>query len=101
VLKRDRQRSRALHTGSRAWQLIRLRILARDLYTCQACKGYGNHVDHIDGDSHNNADTNLQALCVQCHSRKTAKEDHGFGNEARPDPTFGADGYPTGDHEWT
>ena len=25
-------------------------------------------------------ETNLQSLCKACHSRKTAKEDSGFGN---------------------
>lgn len=31
-------------------------------------------VDHIDGDATNNARTNLQGLCPNCHSKKTASE---------------------------
>ncbi len=40
----------------------------------------GNVVDHVDGDSWNNAPANLQTLCPSCHSTKTAKFDCGFGN---------------------
>ncbi len=38
-----------------------------------------SHVDHIDGDSHNNHPDNFQSLCPSCHSRKTAREDGAFG----------------------
>nr|WP_197408087.1 MULTISPECIES: HNH endonuclease signature motif containing protein [unclassified Guyparkeria] len=37
-------------------------------------------VDHIDGNAHNNEPGNLAALCASCHSRKTARQDGGFGN---------------------
>ncbi|ALN84936.1 HNH endonuclease family protein [Lysobacter capsici] len=40
-------------------------------------------VDHVNGDATNNDLTNLQPLCSPCHSRKTAKEDGGFGNQKR------------------
>ena len=40
-------------------------------------------VDHIDGTGRNGLraydDDNLMALCHPCHSRKTAREDGGFG----------------------
>jgi 5-methylcytosine-specific restriction protein A len=42
-----------------------------------------NEVDHVDGDSHNNAPSNLQSLCKPCHSAKTVNENGGFGNEMR------------------
>jgi 5-methylcytosine-specific restriction protein A len=42
-----------------------------------------NEVDHVDGDSFNNAPSNLQSLCKPCHSAKTVKENGGFGNEMR------------------
>lgn len=72
----DRQRKRAMHTGSTQWQAIRRDVLLRDMYRCQCCGQYGNHVDHIDGDSWNNpADgSNWQTLCQPCHARKTATE---------------------------
>lgn len=77
----SRQAGRALHTGSKAWRIQRVRVLVRDRYTCQVCGQFGNHVDH----KHGNADEivgdeQLQTLCQQCHSAKTAKENHGFGN---------------------
>ena len=71
---RERQRRRAMHTGSKAWRLLRMQILARDGCACAGCGSYGDQVDHIDGDSHNNAHDNLQTLCINCHSRKTRKE---------------------------
>ena len=74
----NRQRRRALHTGSKAWKAQRFRVLIRDLYTCQACGHYGDQVDHI----HNNAeqdvsDDQLQTLCLPCHSSKTMTETNG------------------------
>lgn len=40
-------------------------------------------VDHIDGDTSNNADENLRSLCHPCHSSKTASHDGGFGRGSR------------------
>ena len=72
----DRQRKRAMHTGSAAWRAIRVRVLIRDMYLCKECAKYGNHVDHIDGNSwHNPPDgSNWQTLCQPCHASKTARE---------------------------
>ncbi|WP_442918227.1 HNH endonuclease signature motif containing protein [Magnetococcus sp. PR-3] len=52
---------------------------------CRICKRKGKTeratvVDHMDGDATNNDSGNLQSLCASCHSRKTAKQDGGFGN---------------------
>jgi 5-methylcytosine-specific restriction protein A len=70
-----------MHTGTKAWQAIRQWVLQRDMYQCQACKRYGNHVDHVDGDSwHNPTDgSNWQTLCLSCHAGKTASENSAFG----------------------
>lgn len=72
---------RAISLSSALWmKQIRPRILLRDAYTCKECGGAGNQVDHVDGDHSNNDDSNLQTLCVVCHSKKTARENGGFGN---------------------
>lgn len=74
----NRQSTRALHTGSKAWQIQRQRVLVRDLYACKACGQFGNHVDHIDGDASRDVpDSALQTLCVSCHGSKTRKEMQG------------------------
>lgn len=57
---------------------IRKRILQRDNHTCQKCKATNTplEVDHIDntrGPGYN-LDSNLQALCVECHEEKTRRE---------------------------
>ena len=72
----NRQRRRAMHTGSNAWKQIREWVLVRDAFTCKACGCYGDQVDHIDGDDANNpADgSNWQTLCGPCHSSKTMKD---------------------------
>ena len=70
----NRQATRALNTGSKTWRAIRRQILVRDLYMCADCGRFGDQVDHIDGDSHNNDPANLACRCASCHSRKTASE---------------------------
>jgi 5-methylcytosine-specific restriction endonuclease McrA len=54
------------------WRKIRKRILERDGYTCQACGGEANSVDHIVPRALNGGDDewNLQALCTPCNSAK-------------------------------
>ncbi|WP_218011156.1 HNH endonuclease signature motif containing protein [Herbidospora mongoliensis] len=54
---------------------------------CEACEAApSDEVDHIDGNKSNWAESNLQALCSSCHSRKTARHDGGFGNKRTPRP---------------
>ena len=93
--------SRQYPTNGKAWRTIRQSVLVRDCYTCQHCKalvgGKGEaHVDHVDGDAWNNpADgSNWAVLCASCHSRKTAREDGGFGNAASIRRGCDADGWP-------
>lgn len=71
-----------------AWRKLRARFLMGNPL-CVHCLEKGlitpaNEVDHIEphrGDMEKFYDeSNLQALCKPCHSRKTATEDHGFGN---------------------
>jgi 5-methylcytosine-specific restriction protein A len=46
-------------------------------------------VDHVDGNVNNNfweighPDNNLQGLCKACHSRKTAREQHRWGEKGK------------------
>lgn len=81
----SRQSTRALNTNSKAWKRTRLDVLKRDMYHCQGwptgqhaegCDGFAKEVDHIDGDSSNDAadGSNYQSLSKQCHSKKTLKE---------------------------
>jgi hypothetical protein len=72
--QRNRQATRAMHTGSKGWRILRQMILERDLYCCRVCHGWGDQVDHIDGDASNNDPGNLQVLCLRDHSAKTMRE---------------------------
>lgn len=87
----NRQTKRGLHTASPAWRAIRRDILQRDRCTCRHCGQYGNQVDHVNGDSHDQRPENLQTLCVQCHSRKTLAD-----ARASRKPAIGLDGAPDG-----
>ncbi|MGW3486545.1 HNH endonuclease [Streptomyces sp. NPDC001054] len=63
---------------------IRPRVLARDEYRCRnrtggrVCGRWANQVDHI-GDKNDHRPEMLQALCAQCHGRKSSAQ----GNAAR------------------
>ena len=48
--------------------------------------GRNAHVDHIDGNSHNNDMGNLQLLCIEGHSRKTQAEKAGQSWEGKCSP---------------
>lgn len=63
------------------WRKIRLAKLSAEPL-CRRCREAGRvtaavEVDHIDGNSRNNADVNLRPLCKPCHSSRTAR-DQGF-----------------------
>ena len=71
------------------WRKLRNRFIAQHPH-CAECLKRGvitmaTDVDHIiphRGDARLLYDeNNLQSLCKSCHSRKTATEDGGFGNE--------------------
>lgn len=80
-----------------AWQKARKGYLLRHPL-CVHCLEHGlvtaaTDVDHIvphrgDPTLFWDFDGNVQALCKACHSRKTAAEDGGFGNQVKgPCPT--------------
>lgn len=87
VSEPDRQARRALATNSAAWRRLRASVLAVEPL-CRHCRKKGkvraaSCVDHVDGNAMNNDPDNLQPLCSHCHSRKTAREDGGFGNQTK------------------
>jgi len=80
---------------SAAWLLLRKKHLSEQPL-CEECKAQGKYaaatdVDHRNphrGDERMFFDpANLQSLCKQCHSKKTAREDGGFGNPIRREAT--------------
>ena len=61
------------------WPEISEKIKARHNYCCERCghhhdpkAGYTLTVHHLDGDSMNNEDWNLAALCQRCHLKVQA-----------------------------
>lgn len=67
--------------SSAQWSKVRDKIMRRDQWLCQTCLSNGRlteakEVDHVKPLSLGGTDAadNLQALCKQCHGRKTAKE---------------------------
>ncbi len=78
----DDRRGSATERGyGSAWTKSRNRILQRDCGLCQPCRQAGlvtpaRQVDHIVPKTAGGTDdeSNLQAICVQCHKAKTARE---------------------------
>jgi enolase len=56
------------------------KILVKQKYKCNMCKKKLDEInwDHIDGNRSNNSITNCQALCPNCHAKKTRKRLQGF-----------------------
>jgi len=50
-------------------------VLARQGYRCNSCGQYSSLFDfhHINGDRTNNCSSNCEALCPNCHAKKTRK----------------------------
>jgi 5-methylcytosine-specific restriction protein A len=83
-LARRRSKKRQYATNSSTWRKLRARQLAQEPLCCECSKEGkltpANTVDHMDGNSYNNAPNNLQSLCAPCHARLTVKHDGAFGN---------------------
>jgi len=81
----DQRRGTSTERGyDGTWSKLRLMVL-RNEPLCRECKKNGlivaaTDVDHIDGKVEHVSFGNLQPLCHNCHSRKTAIENHAFGN---------------------
>ena len=86
----DRQKKRALPTWSKQWRALRAVVLSLNPL-CVECQRKGKFtpaidVDHVDGNDSNNDPGNLQGLCKSCHTRKTNREQGGYGNvQMHPD----------------
>lgn len=78
--------------GGRPWRRKRERVMARDQYLCQPCKAAGrltlatqcdHKVPRAEGGTDD--DTNLQAICDDCHDAKSrAEAARGVGRKSRP-----------------
>lgn len=96
--------------NSKRWRKVRLNQLQTDPLCADCLKlGYyvsATQVDHIKSmrsGGHPTDPENLRSLCISCHSRKTAREDHGFGHakSTKPMKGCGLDGLPIDDtHPW-
>jgi 5-methylcytosine-specific restriction endonuclease McrA len=88
--------------NSTIWKQLRLKILARDGYTCVRCKltlaSKDLQVDHIVPMSTHPQFAlepgNLQTLCRRCHTR--APTSMGRNSDYRERPFVGLDGLPEG-----
>lgn len=63
------------------WERLRVAILERDSYLCQACLRTGRvtpatQVDHVIPKAHGGTDDecNLSSICAPCHRYKTSRE---------------------------
>ena len=87
--ERDTRRGSAHARGyGRAWERLRAAVLAEEPL-CRECQAAGRveaatDVDHVKPRARGGTDarSNLQPLCHECHSAKTAREDGGFGRGA-------------------
>lgn len=63
------------------WRKLRATLMPPGT-PCRCCGKPASHLDHIKPKASGGTDdpSNLQPLCATCHSRKTDREDGGFGN---------------------
>ena len=81
------------------WKKIRLKVLARDAYTCAYCGSPdANEVDHVWPKSRGGEDTldNLVCCCRRCNILKKDKTDGVFLGLASTPPAFRFNNSPKG-----
>ena len=81
----DRYRGSSTERGYGARHRRIREVVRREEPLCMECLKTGqvtpsNEMEHIDGNALNTERANLQMLCKACHSRKTIREQGGFGN---------------------
>jgi 5-methylcytosine-specific restriction protein A len=67
------------------WRELRASVLA-ERPVCEECgRAAATDVDHVVARAKGGTDdlSNLRAYCHSCHSRKTCREDRGFGRPAK------------------
>jgi 5-methylcytosine-specific restriction endonuclease McrA len=70
--QRQRETGRTLALDGAAWRRLRATVL-REQPLCAVCRTeWATDCDHINNDPTDNRRENLQGLCHECHSRKTA-----------------------------
>lgn len=84
----DRYRGSSTERGYDARHRRIREVVRREEPLCRECLKTGqltpsNEMDHIDGNPRNTERANLQMLCKACHSRKTIREQGGFGNKSK------------------
>jgi 5-methylcytosine-specific restriction protein A len=64
------------------WREIRAAVLKRDPICTSCLVNKSTDADHYVARAKGGSDdlSNLRGMCHSCHSRKTAKQDAGFGN---------------------
>jgi 5-methylcytosine-specific restriction endonuclease McrA len=73
--------------GSKKWKDLRLRILARDGYTCYVCGGEANQVDHIISRKKGGDIWDMENLAAICAKDNQRKGDRFFSTASTP-PAF-------------
>jgi len=83
ILKSEKKKklakaSKTSRKGTKRKQFTKLtkqKVLIQQNFTCNWCKTVLEfpQFDHIDGNSSNNDISNCQALCPNCHAKKTRK----------------------------
>lgn len=75
---------------TRDWQEISKNFRERHNYTCERCGVQVSpfeteymHVHHRNGDKTNNRDTNLECLCIKCHSEVDPTHVHNFSTRTQ------------------
>lgn len=82
----DARRGTASQRGYGAdWKALRAQLMPPGTRCACGCGKLASHLDHIVPRARGGTDdpSNLQPLARGCHSRKTAAEDGGFGNQRK------------------